>query len=497
MLTHFSGNSIVSVLALVSVHSMTLADEPELSARWTPATAVIRDLQPAVGAVYSFRDNGRASGSGSLVDPRGFLLTVAHVVGDQHVVLLGGRPPLRASLIGKNPEFDLAVLELGGPAFNRPGAPDYPLDGKPFAFIRLGIADEVMLGETILNLGSPGGRGIVVTSGIVSATSIAGGNALALATQDSNGFQQYLQFDAASNPGNSGGAIVNLDAQQIGVVTSSIRGEEGIHFAVPIDVVRRCLADLLHCELRHRYVSGIEIDPQRPDVMVTGVATDSPAFESGLQIGEEVVAVDGRRLRDPIDWEFTKFEWKPDQNVILTVRRTSEEKQTELDLPIQLIPRNRDGGIEVDESVAAGLICRTSVYDPQIPDPLSDDQRPKGTPQVVALPTATPPNLPRDDHYELGFEGLIEIKEAGLYRLGAKSDDGSKVYFHDRLVADNGGNHASQLRTGWIDAAPGKHPIRIEYYEDEGNELLELYLAKGDDEPRLIQASELFHVVAP
>jgi len=454
----------------------------------TPIVKTIGKVQPAVAAVYVRKNGGQGAGSGSVIDPRGYVLTAKHVVGDAHVVLLAGRPPLQAQLIGTMPEFDLALLKLGRKAFDRPASPTYPLAGTPPAFIPLGRADEIMLGESILNIGSPGGRGIVVTRGIISSLGISGGNALSLATQSSNGFNQFLQFDAANNPGNSGGALVNEIGQQIGLVTSSIRGEEGVHFAVPPDTIRQSISEMLNSELRHRYVSGITVDPQLGLVTVTRVDAESPADKAGIKSGDVIVSINGRPLRDPIDWEFTRFELSPEQKIELGLKRGAGEHSATL----TLAKREPQPGVTVEDA-APGLLSRASEYDPRMADPLSDDVRPAGPPSVVAEVTATPPNLPRDEHYEVLMEGYLKIDEPGLYRLALKSDDGSRLFVHDRLTLDNGGNHAAQLRTGWADLAAGLHPIRIEYYEDQGHEVLELLMAKGDEDLRPVTSEELLH----
>ena len=350
-------------------------------------------------------------------------------------------------------------------------------------------SNDVILGEPILNLGSPGGRGIVVTSGILSGVNVTGGNALALATQQSDGFDQMLQFDAASNPGNSGGALVNMDGRQIGMVVASIRSEEGIHFAVPMSTIRQSLPNVLHSELRQRYVSGLKVAGKINIPTVTNVIPDSPASKAGIEVGDEIIAIDGRKIRDVIDWHFTQLEWQPKQSVRLTVRR----EMLETDMNIELADRQPQASIPETTATAPGLRCRSGVYDAKLPNPLGDQVWPGGTPEIIASVTAQPPGAPRDDHYEVLIEGLLEIEKAGLCRIGVSSDDGSKLYVHGRLIADNGGNHASQVRSGWIDVAAGKHPIRIEYYEDEGQQELQLLIASGDDELQPVEAKELFH----
>lgn len=475
-------------VALFSALLVVPAHARDASPRETPLVKVVRQVEPAVAVVYALKRNGQGSGSGAVVDPRGFVLSAKHVMGEQHVVVLKGRPPLQAKLIGVMPGFDLALLQLGGKAVNRPASPAYPLAGTPPAFVRLAIADDVMLGEPVLNIGSPGGRGVVVTRGIISSLGITGSSALAQATQSSNGWNQALQFDAASNPGNSGGPLINADGEQVGVVTSSIRDSEGIHFAVRPEHIRNSIAQMLNAEFRHRYVSGITIDPQSAKVRITDVQPSSPAAEAKLQADDIIVSIDGRALRDSIDWEFTRYDLRPDQEVQLSIMRNGKE------LPVSLKLQRREPqlAVEVPEKTA-GLLSRVAAYDSRLSDPLVDDDRPAGAPTVVSQVTATPADAPGKDHYELIQEGYLQIEKAGVYRLGIESDDGSRLFVHDQLVVDNGGNHAEQIRSGWVDLAPGLHPLRVEFYEDEGDESLHLLIGTGNEELKEVPPTLLFH----
>jgi hypothetical protein len=117
-------------------------------------------------------------------------------------------------------------------------------------------------------------------------------------------------------------------------------------------------------------------------------------------------------------------------------------------------------------------------------------------PVIVETVQAKPANVPHEDHYELVIEGLLKIDQDGIYRMGLRSDDGSKLFVHDQLVVDNGGNHSPILRTNWVDLQAGLHPIRIEFYEDEGQQMLEFLMALGDVDLVPVTAEKLFHVPA-
>jgi len=166
-----------------------------------------------------------------------------------------------------------------------------------------------------------------------------------------------------------------------------------------------------------------------------------------------------------------------------------------VDVSITLADRVGQKGIEV-ESPVAGLVCQFAPYDPQIANPLDDAFKPTGAPVVIETVQAKPSHVTQEDHYELVFEGLLRVDQDGIYRVGLRSDDGSKLFIHDKLVVDNGGNHSPILRTNWVDLQAGLHPIRIEFYEDEGQEMLEFLTAVGDAELAPVTPDKLFHRVA-
>ena len=458
--------------------------------RRTQAVDVLEKATPAVGVVYAFKDQGRQNGAGScsVIDPRGYVLTAKHVVGEQHIIVLGGRPPLRASLIGTMPEFDVAILKLGRSAYNRPGAPAHPREKLPLDFLQLGVDSEIRVGETVFNVGSPGARGIVATKGIVSAVAFSGVNPLSLSLQSSTAFDELIQFDAASNKGNSGGPLIDMLGQQIGMAVSGVDSEEGVHFALPAKTIRYSIPEILCNELRLGYTSGIEIDPQASTIKIIEIKPKSSASKADLQVGDQILSINGRSLRDPIDWEFSKATWAAGQEVRLSALRG----QKLFDVSLQLDKRIEQPGVDVPD-VEPGLICKHSAYDPTIPSPLDDQIRPNGVGKTIETVQAHPEFVEQAEHYELLIEGLLKIENAGRYRLGLKSDDGSKLFVHDQLLIDNNGNHAAKLRTGWVNLAKGFHPIRIEFYEDQGEEVLEFLWASNDEELTPVPPATLFH----
>ena len=461
--------------------------------RRTPAVVAVEKTYPCVAAVYVQKDGRLISGSGTVIDPRGYVLTASHILGGPTLVLLPDRPPLKARTVASLPERDLAILEIGDLLWKTgPRAKPDPFAGKPIPFVALGQSSEILLGETVLNIGNPGGRGVVVTQGIISSTGQVLTNALHLATRRNDPTDRLVQFDAPSNGGNSGGALVDLRGLQVGVVSGGITAEEGTNYAVPIDVLREQLPAMLHAELRRKYVSGFTIDWQRLLPVIASIEPDSPASEAGLAVGDEIVAIDGRGDLTTIDLELTRLGWKPTQSVTISYRRDVEPpRETEL----KLARREPIPAVEVD-SPSAGLLCRAKQlqrdqYDSNLPlaQPITSP------PVVIPVPLATPPGLDHEDWYELSIDGYIQVDRDDVYHFELESDDGSRLYLHGEPVIENGDNHPSRTRSTWQYLAKGLHPIKIAYFEASGQQELSLRIGAGTRETKPVSSDHLFHTI--
>ena len=231
-------------------------------------------------------------GSGVIVSSEGYILTNNHVIegaDDIQLVLSDGRR-LRATVRGSDPESDLAVLKA---------------DGKDLPAITFGKLDNVQVGDGVLALGNPFGFGNTVTHGIVSAL---GRNHLGI-----NRFEDFIQTDAAVNPGNSGGALVDSAGSLIGVnsaIFSQSGGSQGIGFAIPVSLARNVLEQIIRDGEVTRGWLGIEPQELTPDVavafalqdvdgvLIRGVLKNGPADRAGLQVRDVVVEIDGKPTRD-------------------------------------------------------------------------------------------------------------------------------------------------------------------------------------------------------
>ncbi|MDX1693637.1 MAG: trypsin-like peptidase domain-containing protein [Ketobacteraceae bacterium] len=257
-------------------------------------------------------------GSGVIISPSGYVLTNNHVIAgadEIKVALADGREAL-ASVVGADPETDLAVLYME--------MPDLPA-------IVLADPDDIRVGDIVLAIGNPFGVGQTVTQGIISAL---GRNQANLST-----FVDFIQTDAAINPGNSGGALVNSRGALIGINTaifSRSGGSHGIGFAIPVDLAKQVMMQIVQHGSVVRGWLGIEPTiltqglakalsmPFVPGILVSGVFRDGPAYQAGIAPGDVITAINGEALQDPRDALSFISTKRPGERVEITVIRKGE-----------------------------------------------------------------------------------------------------------------------------------------------------------------------------
>ena len=257
-------------------------------------------------------------GSGVLVSPDGYLLTNQHVVDgadDIEVTLSDGRSS-SATLVGTDADSDLALLKI-------------TLDNVPV--IPFGDISQVSVGDPVLAIGNPFNVGETVTSGIVSALDR---NQLGLST-----IENFIQTDAAINPGSSGGALVDADGRLVGINTaiySRSGGSIGIGFAIPVDIAREVMDSLIRDGKMTRGWIGVQprdLTPEFADsfqlpvhegVLVTGVLRDGPAARAGLKPGDVVTAIGGVKISNTAQLLRAVGALKPPSSAVLAVQRGSD-----------------------------------------------------------------------------------------------------------------------------------------------------------------------------
>tara|TARA_R110002167_G_scaffold1445_3_gene7113 strand:- start:20251 stop:21636 length:1386 start_codon:yes stop_codon:yes gene_type:complete len=283
---------IVSTTQTANVpESLRNLDESELRRFFSDPSA--RGLQSSPGRQV------RGMGSGVIVDAdKGYIVTNNHVIANADVInvaLQDGRE-FKATLIGSDPSTDVALLQI---------------DATGLEALQLAEIDEVRVGDYVVAIGNPFGVGQTVTQGIVSALGRGGLN--------NDNYEDFIQTDAAINMGNSGGALVNLDGELIGINTAIISGSgtsAGIAFAVPVNMIAAVMDQLEQFGEVRRGQLGVQIQDLTSAMesalqtgagrgaLVTSVLPGSAAERAGLEVSDVIVAVDkdtvdsGRDLRN-------------------------------------------------------------------------------------------------------------------------------------------------------------------------------------------------------
>ena len=304
--------------------------EPEEAPDWAAfnrqTASVARTVTPAV--VYVIVDFGTRqseAGSGVIISGEGYVMTSAHVVErpGRVSVLLPDKREYTAEVVGADPTTDVAVLRLLGVEGELPVA-------------RLGDSNTVEVGEWVLAVGSPFRLVNTVTSGIVSAT----GRQVGI-IRDEFSIEDFIQTDAAINPGSSGGALANLRGEVVALVTAIATeggAYEGYGFAVPMNLARRVAEDLIaYGETRRGYL-GVEIRPVTAadarelgmdrvrGVLVAATVENGAAARAGLRPGDVLLEVGGRRVDEPNQFQSRLAQSRPDERVGLTVWRDGRER---------------------------------------------------------------------------------------------------------------------------------------------------------------------------
>jgi serine protease Do/serine protease DegQ len=243
----------------------------------------------------------RSAGSGVIVDAKnGYVITNHHVVDNakEIEVVLRDNRNLKATVVGSDQGTDIAVLKLANP-----GA---------LTQLAFGNSDQVQVGDFVVAIGNPFGLQSTVTSGIVSALGRSG------ITQD--GYEDFIQTDASINPGNSGGALINLKGELIGInsaIFSNSGGNIGIGFAIPANIAKSIMSQLLQYGKVRRGILGVSISDfsaetakaygidAREGALVQEVVPGSAAEKAGMAVGDVIVSVDGEEISSASDLRTT------------------------------------------------------------------------------------------------------------------------------------------------------------------------------------------------
>ena len=262
-------------------------------------------------------------GSGVIVNSDGYVLTNNHVISgaDEIKVSLGDRREFTGKLVGTDAKTDVAVVKI---------------EGKDLPVLTLGDSSKMQVGDFALAVGNPFGIGQTLTAGIISATGRGG-----LGIED---YEDFLQTDAAINPGNSGGALVNVRGELIGLNTAILSrgggGNEGVGFAVPVNMARMVMEQILKNGKVTRGSIGVLIQPVTPQLarsfglsgqargaLVSNVTPDSPAERAGIKRGDIILAINNESIVDSRNLGLKVSMMAPGARVTLKVFRSGSEQE--------------------------------------------------------------------------------------------------------------------------------------------------------------------------
>ena len=319
----------------VAANGSSRDDSSLLDAYSTAVTSAVERISPSVAHIEVHQNAGRTrsgepaerhgSGSGFVFTPDGLILTNSHVVHDAAritVTLSDGRR-MAATLIGDDPASDLAVIRLEVPGFEEPG----------LVAAALGDSQRLRVGQIVIAIGAPYGFQSTVTAGVVSALGRS------LRSYSGRLIDDVIQTDAALNPGNSGGPLIDSAGRVVGVNTATILPAQGICFAIGINTAKFVASRLLRDgRLRRSYI-GVSAQtvpvhrrvvrfydlPKETGAMVQSVEKNSPAKRAGLREGDIVVALEGQPVAGVDDLHRLLTDLRVGVSCVLTVVRWTEK----------------------------------------------------------------------------------------------------------------------------------------------------------------------------
>lgn len=287
------------------------------------------------GDVFGYRNRIESSlGSGVIVSGDGYILTNAHVVGDLRARItttFADKREVKADIVGVDEMTDIALLKV---------------DARDLPTMPWGDSSKLKVAEWVLAVGNPFSLSQTVTLGIVSATERSLHGQVA-------GYENFIQTDAAINPGNSGGALVNARGELVGINTaifSQSGGYQGIGFAVPSNLARRVMDDLMkHGEVRRGSMGRMDVVPLTTQLAQELGATDtrgavvyqmsrsSSAYQAGLRPGDIIVRFNGQRVEDPS--QFVRM--LADTPIGSTVTIGAIREGREIEIPVKVTAQSR------------------------------------------------------------------------------------------------------------------------------------------------------------
>jgi len=288
---------------------------------------------------------GEVSGSGVIVSADGYIVTNNHVVdeGGKIKVILSDRKEYTAKIVGKDPETDLALLKI---------------DASDLPYIQYGNSDDLQVGQWVLAVGNPYNLTSTVTAGIISAK----GRNIDLLPQEASTshkifpIESYIQTDAAVNPGNSGGALINTSGELVGInsaIETNTGSFAGYSFAIPVNLVKKVVADILQYGNVQRAFIGVNISDVNETeaksaglnnmngAYINGVTSTGAAKLAGIKEGDIILKVGNQDVISASSLNEIVGRYRPGDKMNVTLNRNGDQ----IEIPVVL--RNLDGTTEV------------------------------------------------------------------------------------------------------------------------------------------------------
>ncbi len=289
------------------------------------------------------------AGSGVIISPDGYIVTNNHVVQDATSieVVLNDKRSYKGTVVGADPSTDLAVLRI---------------DEKSLPYLAYGNSDDLQIGEWVLAVGNPFNLTSTVTAGIVSAKAR---NINILGSPENPAIESFIQTDAAVNRGNSGGALVNTRGELIGINAAIASGNgyyAGYSFAIPVNIVKKVVGDLLDFGEVQRAFLGVnirEIDSkfaqeqglkQLRGVYVADVLDDGAARNSGIQKGDIITSIEGVTVNSTSELLENVSRYRPGDKVSVSVNRNNDAKT------FTVILKNKNGNTAVVKKEKSDIV---------------------------------------------------------------------------------------------------------------------------------------------
>ncbi|GAP69136.1 periplasmic serine protease, Do/DeqQ family [Bacteroidales bacterium 6E] len=309
----------LTAAAEIAVHAVVHIKTQSMRGGWSSGNPILD--------YFGYRQEpqlARGFGSGVILSSDGYIVTNNHVIegAQKIIVVLNDNREYEARLVGADPSTDLAVLKVEA-------------DNMPY--LRYGNSDNLRLGEWVLAVGNPFNLTSTVTAGIVSAKARNIG-----INQEEYSIESFIQTDAAVNPGNSGGALVNQRGELVGIntaIASRTGSYAGYSFAVPISIVRKVVEDLKEFGSVQRALLGVVIQTVNSDVAkqynldkiegvyVTDLSDNGAAKEAGIKPGDVILGVGNKKVNTNAELQEAVSQYRPGDDVKVTVKRNDSEKQ--------------------------------------------------------------------------------------------------------------------------------------------------------------------------